>query len=285
MDALNSQTITRRRSLINTTAKPFVKWIGGKRSLLQEILPRIPPTFTTYYEPFVGGGAVYFSLAPTLKAAVLVDTNQELMDAYQAIKTNPSALMRHLKIHAEKHDKQHYYSVRNKEGKNQLTRAARFLYLNKTCYNGLYRVNSAGKFNAPMGSYIAPNIVQEDNIWACHTVLQNAECRHGDFEDVEPKKNDFVYFDPPYHPLNETSKFTQYHSDSFNEDDQLRLRDFIQNLHDDGVKIMLSNSDTPFIWDIYSASYFKKHIVHAPRFVNCKADQRGKITELLITNY
>jgi DNA adenine methylase len=275
-------TPTRQKTPV---AQPFVKWVGGKRSLLQEILPRLPSKVATYYEPFVGGGALYFAIVPTIQRAVLLDSNKELIAAYQAIQTQPALLIRHLKSHARRHNEDYYYDVREREPRSMVTRAARLLYLNKTCYNGLYRVNSSGKFNAPMGRYKSPNIVQEDNIWACHSALQNADCRDGDFSSIRPSNDDFVYFDPPYHPLNATSNFTQYHSDSFNEFDQVRLRDFAQQLHEDGVKLMLSNSDTPLIRDIYGAKHFKKHVVHAPRFVNCKSEQRGKITELLITNY
>ena len=266
-------------------AQPFVKWVGGKRSLLEEILPRFPKQFKTYYEPFVGGGAVYFAIAPHRRRAVLADSNADLIRAYKVICTDPHPLIRKLKTHARQHSMEHYYKVRAREPRTELSAVARFLYLNKTCYNGLYRVNRAGKFNAPMGKYKNPNIVQQENILACYEALRNAECHVIDFEAIKPKPGDFVYFDPPYHPLNGTAKFTQYQMSDFKEDDQVRLHDFIVRLHRRGVKIMLSNSKTPFIEDLYRYKYFRKHIVHAPRFVNSKPDQRGKICELLITNY
>jgi DNA adenine methylase len=164
--------------------------------------------------------------------------------------------------------------------------AARFLYLNKTCFNGLYRVNKSGYFNTPMGSYKNPSIVQEDNIRACNIALQKARLVHGDFEIVRNfvQKGDFVYFDPPYHPTTETS-FTAYTEHSFTEKDQVRLRDFLLELHKKGTYIMLSNSKTKLIEDIYRHKYFTKHIVRAPRFVNCKPQERNKIEEYLITNY
>jgi len=262
----------------------FVKWVGGKRSLLDEIISRFPEEFNTYYEPFVGGGAVYFAIANKIKKAVLADSNLQLVLAYKVIQSDPEKLILKLKQHAKRHSKEYYYKVRSKEDDDAINTVARFLYLNKTCYNGLYRVNKSGKFNAPMGKYKNPNIIQEDNILTCHSVLKNASIRVGDFSKLKPKKDDFVYFDPPYHPTDNVS-FTQYTEQNFTEKDQVRLRDFIVELHRRGVKIMLSNSKTKFIEDLYKTPYLIKHIVKAPRFVNCKSDQRGKVEELLITNY
>ncbi|MFC1622778.1 DNA adenine methylase [Patescibacteria group bacterium] len=264
--------------------QPFVKWVGGKRSLLESIHANLPEKFNNYFEPFAGGGAVFFSLYEKIDKATLADTNLELVLAYNAIKKEPEALVEKLKKHAKQHSKDYYYDLRSKEQKNPMDIAARFLYLNKTCFNGLYRVNSSGKFNSPMGSYNNPNIIQEENILACHEVLQGVDIKFGDFTSINPEKGDFVYFDPPYHPTSEVS-FTEYTKENFTEKDQVRLRDFIVTLHKKGVKIMLSNSKTKLIEDIYRAKYFKHHVVMAPRYVNCKSSERSKVQELLITNY
>lgn len=267
-------------------AQPFVKWVGGKRSLLPVILPLLPDSFENHFEPFAGGGALYFALAPGLKKATLVDRNLELVLAYQSIKKLPGALLARLKVHAEKHNKDYYYRVRKQKPIAAIEVAARFLYLNKTCFNGLYRVNKAGDFNAPMGSYRNPNIVPADNIRACHRTLQNTNILFGDFLTIEPlvKAGDFVYLDPPYHPTDELS-FTKYTKENFTETDQVRLRDFVIGLHKRGVFVMLSNSNTKFIRDLYGGKHFHQHVVMAPRTVNCKPLQRNHVEELLITNY
>jgi DNA adenine methylase len=205
--------------------------------------------------------------------------------SYNAIKNEPYALIQKLKYHAVRHSEEYYHTLRSKQPSDLVDIAARFLYLNKTCFNELYRVNSKWIFNTLMGRYNNPNIVQQENIVACHHVLQNADVFFGDFTiAITPKTGDFVYFDPPYHPTDELS-FTKYVKQNFTEKDQIRLRDFIVNLHKRGVYIMLSNSKTKFIEDIYHASYFRHHIVRAPRFVNCKPNGRGEVKELLITNY
>jgi DNA adenine methylase len=270
---------------MNQNAQPFVKWVGGKRSLLPEILSAIPPNFHKYYEPFVGGGAVFFGLYKSLReGAALSDTNLELILTYSVIQQSPDELIKLLKQHSAKHSNEYYYQIRKQEPKDPIKIAARFLYLNKTCFNGLYRVNSAGKFNSPIGNYKNPNIVQEDNIRACHEALQNVEIIYDDFSKIAPSKGDFVYFDPPYHPTVVTS-FIQYTEVGFSEKNQIDLRDFIVQLHKRGVFIMLSNSNTDFIQSIYKATFFNKRKVKAPRFVNCKPQERDKVTELLITNY
>ncbi len=265
--------------------KPFVKWVGGKRSLLHEILPRFPEKFHDYYEPFIGGGAVFFSAHKRLRTAFLSDTNIELIITYRIIQDAPEQLIRKLISHAKHHSKDYYYEVRAQHFlEDPLEVAARFLYLNKTCYNGLYRVNKSGKFNTPIGSYKNPNIVQEENIWACHYALQTVKIHTRDFDSIHPGKEDFAYFDPPYHPTNELS-FTEYTSLNFTERDQIRLRDFAIKLHKAGVYVMLSNSKTAFIENAYKLKFFTIHTVQAPRFVNCKPNQRGAINEVLITNF
>jgi len=265
---------------------PFVKWVGGKRSLLAEIEKRLPESFNNYIEPFVGGGAVFFALLGRFEKATLADHNLELIITYQVIKKEPEALIELLKAHEKAHCKDYYYKVRKQEPREPLKVAARFMYLNRTCFNGLYRVNKSGKFNAPMGSYKNPNISQEDKIRSCHIALQNVDLKHGDFEIVRDavQKGDFVYFDPPYHPTTETS-FTAYTEKNFTEKDQVRLRDFVYELHKKGARIMLSNSKTKLIEDLYRHKCFTKHVVMAPRFVNCKPSERSKVKEYLITNY
>jgi DNA adenine methylase len=265
--------------------RPFVKWVGGKRNLLRKILPRFPKDFNNYYEPFVGGGAVFFASYDRLNKAFLSDINLELIITYTIIQKNPDLLIEKLKFHASHHSKKHYYEVRSKHFlEDSIELAARFFYLNKTCYNGLYRVNKSGKFNTPMGSYKNPNIVQEENIWACYHALQNVSIQKRDFDTIEPQEGDFVYFDPPYHPTNELS-FTEYTKLNFTEQDQIKLRDFAIQLHKQGVYVMLSNSDTRFIKDAYNSKCFHIYTVQAPRYVNCKPNDRGAINELLITTF
>ncbi len=272
--------------LKETTKKPepFVKWVGGKRNLLQDILQLIPKDFGTYYEPFIGGGALFFSLYDRIKKAVLSDNNIELVLAYKVIQKDPEKLIERLKEHAEKNSEKYFYEIRNQQLEDSIEIAARFIYLNKTCYNGLYRVNKKGQFNVPVGSNDNPNIVQEENMWACHKALKNATITFSDFELITPQRGDFVYFDPPYHPTSELS-FTKYTKESFSEKDQERLRDFIVRLTRKKVNIMLSNSKTKFIEELYSGKSFFKMVVSAPRYVNCKPDGRGDVEELLITNY
>lgn len=270
-----------------TVALPFIKWVGGKRALLPAIKSHLPSQFNDYHEPFLGGGAVFFAVGSKAKKAFLSDRNLELVVTYQVIKEDPTHLIERLRGHAEAHHenaKDYYYQVRAAEPTEPVEVAARFIYLNKTCFNGLYRVNRRGRFNVPIGSYKNPNIIQEENILACHEVLKNATIRIGNFDSIAPKKGDFVYFDPPYHPLNGTS-FTEYTQDNFHDANQTELRDFALRLHKQGVYVMLSNSHCDFIRDLYASKVFKRHVVRAPRFVNSKADARGAVDEYLITNY
>ncbi|MDO8555954.1 MAG: Dam family site-specific DNA-(adenine-N6)-methyltransferase, partial [Nanoarchaeota archaeon] len=200
-------------------------------------------------------------------------------------KKEPKKLLTSLKNHEKNHAEKHYYETRSqKELEDPIAVASRFIYLNKTCYNGLYRTNSKGEFNVPMGSYTNPTIADVQNIFACNRVLQKATVNYQDFTKIKPKAGDFVYFDPPYHPTDEVS-FTKYTKSDFTEKDQTRLRDFALQLHKQGVFVMISNSDTAFIRDIYKHKAFKIDVVDAPRTVNCKAEKRKPIKELLITNY
>ncbi len=275
-------------------AKPFVKWVGGKRSLLPELLARVPDSFKNYYEPFLGGGALFFALKNLGKLDLrgggggrtfLSDVNFDLINTYQVIQRDPEPLIAKLRIHAEKHSKAHYYQVRSQHDlDDRIAIAARFIYLNKTCFNGLWRVNSKGEFNVPMGSAVKPAICQADNLRACHIALQSVLVRKQSFEALDALDGDFVYMDPPYHPLDGGS-FTDYSKSGFATAEQIALRDFCVELTDKGALIMLSNSDTPFVRDLYAGCAFKIERVKAPRMVNSNASARGPVNELLIRNY
>ncbi len=274
---------------------PFIKWVGGKRGLLNQILPLFPKEFNNYYEPFVGSGAVFFKLfsrrALKNKKVVLSDINAELINSYNIVKNNPFELINQLEIYKEQHSKEFYYQIREldrKEDYNKLSsleKAIRFIYLNKTCFNGLYRVNKKGYFNTPIGSYKNPNIADHNMILSASEALQNVTIKHQSFKEVlkEAKKDDLVYFDPPYYPLNDTSNFTSYDSNCFLEEEQFELFELFEKLSNMGVKVVQSNSDTEFIKDLYKN--YDIQIVNANRFINSKSNKRGKITEVLIRNY
>ena len=266
-------------------ASPFVKWAGGKRSIITELVSRMPAAFGGYWEPCVGGGALFFEIHPKVTTAILSDTNLDLVIAYNAIKRDPTALIAKLGEHARRHNEEYYYQIRDRQTlQDPMDVAARFLYLNKTCYNGLYRVNKDGEFNVPIGSYVNPEIVQQENILLCSAALQKARIEYREFDAIRPEKGDFVYFDPPYHPTGSGS-FTKYTKQDFSEKDQARLRAFALKLHRQGVKVMISNSDTPFIRGLYRASTWHIATIQAPRLVNCKPDGRGAVNELIITSY
>ncbi len=222
-----------------------------------------------------GGGTFYLS-----------DINFDLINTYQVIQRDPEPLIGKLRQHAARHSKDYYYKIRSQHDlDDRVEIAARFIYLNKTCYNGLWRVNSRGEFNVPIGSYKNPSICQENVIRACHRALREVDIRLRDFRKLQAGPGDFVYFDPPYHPLDATSSFTSYARSGFGQDDQVALRDFCMQLHRRGVLLMLSNSDTPFMRSLYGSQVFNLAIVQAPRTVNCKGDSRGAVDELLVTNY
>lgn len=273
--------------LINTrqtiVPRPFLKWAGGKSKLIQQYSKFFSQEYNTYYEPFLGGGAVFFHLHP--KNAVLTDINAELINVYCCVRDRVESLIEILAQHQQKHNKDYYYRIRSQTYKAEIKRAARIIYLNKTCFNGLYRENSQGKFNVPMGKYKNPQICQPDLLRSVSAALQSAEIKVRSFEEVvnHAKTGDFVYFDPPYHPISATSNFTAYSRYSFSEKDQIRLRDVFAELTNVGVKVMLSNSDCELIWELYKD--FKIHQVLAARSINSNASKRGKITELLVTSY
>ena len=275
----------------NKAIAPIVKWAGGKRRLLDRILPLIPE-YETYYEPFLGGGAVFFALQP--EKAVINDSNGDLMDIYRVIKESPEELIGLLTEHAEKDSKDYYYAIRAQdrdfEAYESLTdaeRAARFLYLNKTCFNGLFRVNRSGEFNVPYGRYKNPEIVAPEGIRAISSYLNSAKIRmlSQDYREVFRgiRENAFVYMDPPYMPISETSSFTGYTAAGFDRQQQTELKKQCDKLDKKGVKFMLSNSSCDFIAKLYR-DYRIEH-VSAPRSVNAKADGRGRVEELLIMNY
>lgn len=284
--------------LTETDVKPVLKWAGGKRELVPEIREfyrNLSPT--KYVEPFFGGGAVYFDILKTLgihhrETAIINDVNQDLIDMYRNIKSNPKELLYHCNNLKKDYEQHGYYFLREKfngldSNKNNIERfegierSAALIVINRTCFNGLYRVNSNGFFNVPKGSYKNPRIVDEDNLYKLSNLLpkiENIRCQ--EFDEIKAiNKGDLVYFDPPYHPINETSSFTSY-SNPFAKNEQIRLRDYFQKLNEKGVYVILSNSATPFIKKIYSANKIRK--VFCKRNINSKATKRNRITEYLI---
>lgn len=264
---------------------PFVKWVGGKRSIIHELINRLPKKINNYHEAFVGGGALFYTINNRANQCFLSDINPDLVTTYNVIKNDVSSLIELLKIHKEHHTKEYYYEIRSQHHlENPIEVAARFIYLNKTCFNGLYRVNKKGEFNVPMGSYKNPGILQEDNLRLVSNVLQHTSIELNEFDQIRPEAGDFVYFDPPYHPIDANS-FTTYTKNDFSEKDQIRLRDFALELSNKGVNVMLSNSNAELILDIYNQEPFHIHSIKAPRAVNSKANGRGAVKETLITNY
>lgn len=269
------------------TARPFLKYAGGKTALLPEILPRLPEHIHHYYEPFLGGGAVFFALAEAKRFSVayLSDANMDLMSLYEVLAHQPDDVIRKLKTHI--HDEKYYYEVRaqnpSRLGLGLVSAAARLIFLNRTCFNGLYRVNKSGQFNVPFGSCKNPTICDEENLRAAALVLCDAAISSIDFEDAVryAKRGDAVYFDPPYIPLSGTSNFTAYSAGGFTDGDQERLRNTMDRLDAKGVHVLLSNSDTPRARELYAD--FKIEEVQAPRRVNSKGGKRGNVGELLIS--
>lgn len=275
----------------NKLVAPFLKWVGGKRQLMPSIVDLLPKNIKelNYIEPFVGGGAVLFQLQP--KNAVINDFNKELINVYEIIKNNLPELIADLKKHENNSD--YFYQIRSldrtEEFKNLtiVERASRVIYLNKTCFNGLYRVNNAGEFNAPFGRYKNPNIVNEPTLKAVNKYLNsnNVILRSGDYADIltEANENSFVYLDPPYHPISENSNFTGYVQGGWNIFDQIRLREFCDELNERGIKFLLSNSSAPLIKDQYEN--YTITTVKANRVINSNGADRGEVDEFLIRNY
>lgn len=279
--------------IISEKPKPFVKWVGGKRQLLKQFRAShlyppeaFNPIKNNYFEPFVGGGAVFFDLLPN--KAFLSDLNKELVTTYNVIKNDVESLVKHLKKY--KYEKKYFLKIRSQKvgALTDLEIASRFIYLNRTAFNGLYRVNSKGEFNVPFGKYTNPQICDADNLRKVSGVLQNVEIKHQDYKEVlkKAKKGDFIYFDPPYFPVSKTASFTSYTKEGFLEKEQVELRNVFVELHKRGCFVMLSNSDTPFINEIYSGIRgVRISKIQAGRAINSKGSARGKITEVLVTNY
>jgi len=275
-------------------AQPFIKWVGGKRGLLSQIIPLLPKTFNNYFEPFVGGGALFFELYAQGKLegkkAYLFDINAELINTYEVVRDNPSELIDKLNEFKTKHSKERYYKVRawDREDKflelDTLTRAARFIYLNKTCFNGLYRVNKSNQNNVPIGSYKNPNIADEEAIYNASEALKYATILNATYKDVlkYATKDDLVYFDPPYYPLTPTASFTSYSEFEFLDKQQEELFETFYTLDTKGCHVVHSNSDTTFIKELYEK--FDIQYIQANRFINSKSSGRGKISEVLVRN-
>jgi DNA adenine methylase len=272
--------------------KPFVKWAGGKRQLLSTLLTHIPKgyniSYNCYHEPFVGGGKFLFDLQP--RKAIINDINSELINCYRVIKDSVNELIDDLKYH--KNEKNYFYAIRkwdrkeDYKNKTPVQRASRVIFLNKTCYNGLFRVNSQGQFNTPFGDYKNPNILNVDVLKAANKYLNGNQVTilNLDFQEAlqDAKKGDFIYLDPPYDLVSD-SNFTKYHSKEFREEEQIRLKKTFDDLTSRGCYVLLSNAYTDFIVDLYKD--YKQTQVAAIRAINCKGNKRGKVSEILVQNY
>lgn len=276
-------------------SKPFLKWAGGKSQLLPELNKRLPQQFKRYHEPFLGGGALYFHLYNAgliMQTASLSDANPELVLCYQVVRDQVEELIEALQPHQHNRlDSQYFHEVRAWDRQSDflqrapVERAARTIYLNRTCYNGLYRLNKLGQFNAPYGYYKNPQICDVDNLRAVSRSLQWAELRVDDFGQVAQRaqSGDFIYFDPPYVPLSNTASFTTYTGQTFGLDQQQRLADLFNQLQHRGIYGMLSNSSTPITHQLYQASGNTINIVMASRKINSIASKRGEVEEILVT--
>lgn len=269
---------------------PFIKWVGGKGRLLSQLIPLLPDgvEHMRHVEPFAGGAAMFFARQPA--RGILCDVNEALIATYRMVRDEVEAVIEALGRLAALHDKAHYYRVRERynetrDGEHGPERAAQFIYLNKTCFNGLHRVNRRGEFNVPAGRYKNPRICDEDGLRAASWQLRSAELKHEPFEALLSisRPGDFVYLDPPYEPVSRTASFTGYARGGFSQEDQARLRDVFDELTRRGCRCMLSNSDVPFIRELY-----RRHridTVSAARAVNCNAERRGKVSEVVVRNY
>ena len=272
--------------------KPFVKWAGGKRQILDKLKEHLPEEYNTYYEPFVGGGALLFELEP--QNAVINDFNDELINVYKVLcdEVKFNKMIKLLNKHEAKHSEEYYYEIRNKDRNKRSfkklaehTRAARTIYLNKACFNGLYRVNSKGEFNVPFGKKDKVNTHEGSNLNLLNYYLSsnNFQILNGDFEKAveTAQKGDFIYFDPPYD--SDTSTFTSYTEIGFGKDEQIRLAKVFKDLSNRGCHVMLSNHNTKLINELYSE--FNIHVIEAKRNINSNGQKRGSVEEVIITNY
>jgi DNA adenine methylase len=286
------QQLLSLKSMESPCLRPFLKWAGGKTQLLpqfERFYPREP--ITRYIEPFLGSGAVFFHVRARLNpaTAILCDNNKELIKTFQAVKSHVEPLIRALQVHKERHCQEYYTEMRAHPTDDVVACAARLIYLNKTCFNGLYRVNSRGIFNVPMGSYNKPAILDEDGLRAASQQLRGVKLTNRDFRTLPriAKRGDFIYLDPPYYPVSDTSYFTSYTRDSFGGKDHWELAEVYAELCQKGCFVMLSNSSNPFIEGLYWR--FRKdvqiHRVPARRNINSRVDRRGPVTELVVVNY
>jgi DNA adenine methylase len=273
-------------------AKPIVKWAGGKSRLLGELVDRVPRKIGTYAEPFAGGAALFFALASerargvrVFERAILADRNEELVACYRAVQADVDAVIAALA--GFRHDRDLFYAVRAQEtrGMSDVERAARFVFLNRTCFNGLWRVNAGGRFNVPFGKYKNPRILDEEALRAASRALAGVEIRTSDFADVtaELGRGDFAYLDPPYVPLSRTASFTSYAKDGFHLADQERLAGELRAMKRRGVEAMLSNADTPVTRELYAG--LACHVIRAPRSISCDGSTRGDAGELVVTTW
>jgi DNA adenine methylase len=273
----------------NKLVAPFLKWVGGKRQIMSEIEQHLPTGIKVYIEPFIGGGAVLFQLQP--ETAIINDFNSELVNVYRVIKDDLEHLI--VDLHQHKNESDYFYEIRGLdrtkafEQLSRVARASRIIYLNKTCYNGLYRVNNSGQFNSPFGKYKNPNIINEPTLRAVNSYLNsnNIQIQNTDYETIlnQSDKDSFVYLDPPYHPVSGSANFTGYIQGGWNESDQIRLKVACDRLTKQGIKFIQSNSCVDFIQDLYSD--YQIHTIEASRAINSDAQKRGKVAEVLIKNY
>lgn len=269
----------------------FLKWAGGKLQLIEQFENLFPSDFCNYYEPFIGSGAVFFYLKSKSKPnkVILSDTNEELINCFAVVRDKPSELIEVLLNHRKRHSKQYYYEVRDLESErlDSVSRAARMIYLNKTCFNGLYRVNSKGEFNVPFGDYKNPSIFNRNTLYRASQMLQDAALRVMTFDKVLDfaGKDDFVYFDPPYIPLSKTSSFTRYSKSEFSIKEQNQLSEVFRALDSMGCFVMLSNSDHSLIRELYRDYDKNIVVVRAKRKINSVGSKRGAINEIVVTNY
>ncbi len=280
--------MARGRSL--NPGDPFLKWAGGKRKVVPHLLESMPERFGCYHEPFLGGGALFFSLAsaeePRFERARLGDGNERLIRCYRAVRDDVEQVIRLLEIYSAGHSEPFFYTLRATDidrGTDHEV-AAWLIYLNRTAFNGLYRVNSKGCFNVPFGRYSAPNICRAEHLRVCSGLLQDVSLQAEGFERVleTAVEGDVVYFDPPYIPLSETAQFTSYTRGGFGPDDQIRLRDVAIELAGRGVKVLLSNHDVPAVRELYDEARFELRVVPVARAINSKGGKRGKVDELVI---
>ena len=276
-------------------ARPFLKWAGGKTQLLSELDSAVPDFGGQYFEPFLGGGALFFRLASTRPglSAHLNDINHDLVTAYESVRDHCEAVVTALEILEETYlegdsdaRERTYYEVRGKRPSDGVAVAARLIFLNKTCFNGLYRVNRAGDFNVPHGRYAKPGICDVPRLRAASRALRRATLTADDFVEAcaAAGRGDLVYFDPPYHPLSATSSFTAYTDRDFGDADQIRLRDCVDRLTERGARVIISNSSHPWIEELYQSPAFQIRRIEASRAINARGDRRGPVGELLITN-